>query len=232
MILAVVQARMSSTRLPGKVLAPVLDQPMVLRQIERLRQCERIDELVLATSVDASDDELAEAVGAEGVTVRRGPLNDVAARFGAVVDEFAPTTLVRLTADCPLCDPEVIDRVIREHQESAADYTSNVLRRTYPQGLDVECVDVAAFRRLLALPLSAEEREHVTIGIYRRPDDFSLHSVEQTDDRSALRWTVDLPADLAFVREVYTHLYEADPRFRQDDILALLDRHPELLHTN
>lgn len=230
--LAVVQARMSSRRLPGKVLAPLHGRPMILRQLERLAQCERIDALVVATSTDPSDDALAAALAAEGVEVRRGPLDDVAERFALVVREFQPETLIRLTADCPLTDPEVVDRVIAEHVASGDDYSSNVITRTYPQGLDVECVRVAAFERLLSGPLTPEEREHVTLGIYRRPDEFSLHSVTQEADLSLHRWTVDRPDDLEFVRAVYDHLYDADPRFRQADILELVRRHPALEHTN
>jgi spore coat polysaccharide biosynthesis protein SpsF len=230
--LAIVQARMSSTRLPGKVLAALHGRPMILRQLERLAQSTRIDTLVVATSTDATDDALAATLLAEGIEVRRGPLDDVAERFHRVVREFQPQTVVRLTADCPLCDPEVIDRVITEHIASEADYTSNVIRRTYPQGLDVECMKPAAFERLMSGPLTAAEREHVTIGLYSRPDEFTLHSVTQHEDLSAHRWTVDRPDDLEFVREVYDRLYDAAPRFRQADILDLVRRHPELEHTN
>ncbi len=232
MNLAIVQARMSSTRLPGKVLAPVHGRPMILQQLARLAQCAQIDTLVVATSTDATDDALAAALAAEGVEVRRGPLADVAERFRRVIEEFAPQTVIRLTADCPLCDPEVIDRVIVEHTASGADYTSNVIRRTYPQGLDVECFTPAAFERLTAGDMTAGEREHVTLGMYSRPDEFTLHSVTQPDDLSAHRWTVDRPDDLEFVRAVYDHLADTTPRFRQADILELLAGHPELEHTN
>jgi spore coat polysaccharide biosynthesis protein SpsF len=232
MRVAVLQARMSSTRLPGKVLAPVAGEPMVLRQIERLRQCNGIDLLVLATSTDPSDDELVAAAEGAGVTVRRGSLADVLGRFAGVVDEFDPETLIRLTADCPLCDPDVIDRVIAEHTAARADYTSNVIRRTYPQGLDVECVSAEAFRRLRELELTDEEHEHVTLGIYRRAEEFTLHSVEQQTDLSKLRWTVDRPDDLAFVQEVFDSLYPLSPRFRQADVLELIERRPDLRHVN
>lgn len=232
MILGVIQARCSSHRLPGKVLAPVLGEPMIVRQLERLRRSTMIEQLVVATSVDSSDDELAHVLDARSVTVRRGSLDDVASRFEAVVEEFTPTTLVRLTADCPLADPAIIDRVVREHLDSGADYSSNTLERTYPQGLDVECVRSEAFAAFMAMEHDPDEREHVTLGIYRRPDQFTLHSVTQERDRSKLRWTVDYPEDLEFVRSVYNHLYENNPNFVQDDVLALLERHPELSRFN
>ena len=232
MILAIVQARCSSTRLPGKVVAPVAGRAMILRQIERLQRCEMIDQLVVATSTDSSDDSLVKMLQAEQISVRRGSLDDVAGRFQLVAREFEPTTIVRLTADCPLADPEVIDRVIRAHTDAGSDYTSNTLERTYPQGLDVECVSSAAFTRLLALPLTASEREHVTLGIYQRPDEFSLQSVVQQPDLSQLRWTVDVPEDLAFVRAVYDSLYHDNPNFAQADVLELLERTPGMSRVN
>ena len=232
MILAIVQARCSSTRLPGKVMAPVLGRAMILRQLERLGRSSMIDRLVVATSTDLSDDPLVELLQAEGVTVRRGSLDDVAGRFQSVVREFAPTTVVRLTADCPLADPAVIDRVIREHLAAQADYTSNTLQRTYPQGLDVECVDADAFAALMERPLDAGEREHVTLGIYTHPELFTLHSVTQEQDLSNLRWTVDRPDDLAFVRNIYENLYADNPEFDQQDLVDFLRLNPSANHTN
>ncbi len=231
MTIAILQARLSSSRLPGKVLAPVLGRPMILRQIERLERSTMIDTLVVATSVEASDDPLVELLEAEGVLVRRGPLDDVAERFARVVREFESSTMVRLTADCPLADPAVIDTVVREHLASRADYSSNVIERTYPDGLDVECVQVEAFERLLALPLTPAEREHVTVGIYARPESFRLHSVTQEPPHPGLRWTVDVPDDLEFVRAVYAHLYDGKPDFDQTDVLELISREPSLNRT-
>src|SRR5690606_11716385 len=117
-----------------------------------------------ATSDEASDDQLADELAQHGVAIRRGPLNDVFARFGMVVDELRPAHIVRLTADCPLADPDVIDAVVAEHVASGADYTSNCIERTYPHGLDAECMTSDAFARAARLALSNEEREHVTLG--------------------------------------------------------------------
>jgi spore coat polysaccharide biosynthesis protein SpsF len=232
LVLGVVQARMSSTRLPGKVLEPVSGRPMILRQIERLRRSVLIDHLVVATSVDPSDDPLADLLTSEGVDYRRGSLTDVADRYLRVAREFQPNTIVRLTADCPLAEPSVIDAVIEHHITSGADYTSNVLERTYPQGLDAECVTFAAFERLMGLTLTDREREHVTLGVYQRPEQFRLESVTQITDRSNLRWTVDLPADLEFVRAVYAALYPHNPNFDQENLVSYLALHPELNRTN
>lgn len=232
MILAILQARCSSTRFPGKVLAPLLGQPMILRQIERLRRSVMIDSLVVATSTDSSDDALVEALQSAGVVVRRGPLDDVVARFEMIVQEFEPDTIVRLTADCPLADPLVIDHVIRQHLRLGSDYTSNVLPPTYPDGLDVECVSASAFEILTSLTLTLREREHVTMGINNRPEQFVRNIVKQEPDLSHLRWTVDVPEDLEFVRAVYGELYAEDRGFGQSEVLHLLAERPELSRTD
>lgn len=230
-VLAILQGRLSSTRLPGKVLAPVLGEPMIVRQLERLARSEEIDALVVATSLDPSDDPLVNELESRGIAVRRGPLDDVVARFDAIVTEFAPSTVVRLTADCPLTDVAVVDLVIRAQRSSGSDYTSNVLDPTFPDGLDVEAVSAEAWARLVALPLTAREREHVTLGVYGRPEEFTLESITQEPNRAGLRWTVDVPGDLEFVRAVYERLYYEESGFGQEAILALLEKHPELNRT-
>lgn len=232
MILGVLQARCSSTRFPGKVIADLHGAPMIVRQVERLRRVGAIDRLVIATSADASDQPLVDAAALAGIDLRRGPLDDVVARFGVVIDEFRPDHVVRLTADCPLADPGVIAHVIDEHLAGGTDYTSNVLAPTYPDGLDVEVITAGAFARLRALPLTEREREHVTLGLYGRPDLFTLRNVEQHPDRSSLRWTVDIPEDLVFVRQIYDRLYDENPGFAQADILDLIARHPELARSD
>lgn len=231
MILGVMQARTSSTRLPGKALRPLAGAPLIVRELERVRRATALDGLVVATSDDASDDELAEVVAAAGVDVRRGSLHDVLGRFLGVVDEFEPSVVVRLTGDNPLTDPGVLDRVVREHLEHGAAYTSNAIERSYPRGLDVEAVDPGALRRIAATDPSPDETEHVTFGVYRRAGAFRTHAVVQRPDRSHLRWTVDLPADLTFASAVYDELYGVQPDFRQDDVLALLERRPDLVRT-
>ncbi len=231
MTLAILQARMSSSRLPGKVLLPIHGRPMIMRQIERIRRAATLEGLVVATSVDPSDDPLADLLGAEGVTVRRGPLDDVLARFLEVIDEFGPDDVVRLTADNPMTDPQVIDLVVSAHREAGADYTANTLSHTFPHGLDVEVVAASALRALADLGPDEDDREHVTVGLPRRPGRFRSHSVAQDDDQSELRWTVDYPEDLAWARQVYDRLYPGTPAFGQADVLALIEREPALRRT-
>lgn len=232
MILAILQARVSSSRLPGKVLKPILGIPMILRQIERLRRARRIERLVLATSTDRSDDSLAEMVAEHGITVSRGPLDDVLGRFVLAAAADGPGWVVRLTGDCPLADPDVIDRVIAETVATGADYGSNTLKPTYPDGLDVEVVRHAVLRQIDREPRTAAEREHVTLAIHRHPERFRLHSVETVPDLSCLRWTVDNPEDFALVERIYGTLYPANPAFTTADILALLRREPDLATIN
>ena len=226
--LAILQARMSSTRLPGKVLEPVLGTPMIIRQIERLNASNELDYIVVATSHEASDDALAEALSSAGIDCFRGNLNDVLSRFADCASEYPAENIIRLTADCPLADPEVIDSVVLQHQSSGADYTSNTLKRTFPRGLDVECFTSEAFSRLQQFELSSQEREHVTMGFYQRPDIFVLENVSDVIDRSELRWTVDYPEDLTFVREIYSKLYSDINLFTSEDIRKVISQHPEL----
>jgi spore coat polysaccharide biosynthesis protein SpsF len=232
MILAVLQARVSSSRLPGKVLKPILGTPMILRQIERLRRSRQIEHLVLATSVDKSDDPLAETAAKAGIEVSRGSLDDVLGRFVQAIAPHRPEWVVRLTGDCPLADPEVIDHVIASTMSADADYGSNTLEPTWPDGLDVEVMRAAALDAVAREPRTTAEREHVTLGIYRQPERFRLHSVKSSPNLSALRWTVDEPQDFALVDRIYQALYPGNPAFTTADVLALLERSPELASLN
>jgi len=217
----VLQARMSSSRLPGKVLADVEGKPMILRQLERISLAKNIDRVTVAISDDSSDDELSDVLSDSGVDVLRGNLKNVALRFYDVIQRDSPKNVVRLTADCPLCDWEVIDRVITAHLESGADYTSNTLKRSYPQGLDVEVFTAESFCNLIGAGMDPFEAEHVTPAYYSQDSSFALQSVSQERDLSNLRWTVDYLADLEFVRYVYGELYSPGKPFAASLIRTL-----------
>lgn len=218
-VLAVIQARMSSKRLPGKVLADVEGKPMILRQLARVKEATAIDELVVATSTHHSDDVLADVLGREGIEVFRGELDDVASRFLVLVKSLGPTHVVRLTADCPLADPRLIDSVVRSHLEKRASYTANTLLRTFPKGLDVEIFRASDFEYLCSLGLTPEESEHVTLGFHKRPQEFTLQNLVQDGNFSGHRWTVDYPSDLEFVRSVYRHFAACQYRFTSEEVL-------------
>lgn len=223
MILAILQARMSSQRLPGKVLADVAGAPMIARQVERLRRARRIDRLVVATSDRPDDDPLAAVCADLALPVFRGSLEDVLGRFQGAAEAFGPaTTIVRLTADCPLCDWGVIDRVVDAHLAGGFDYTNNVTPvRTFPHGLDAEAMTAQALANAAREAADPYEREHVTPFLYRRPERFRLGTVTSEHPRPELRWTVDTPQDLDFVRHVYAELYAANPAFGSEAIAAL-----------
>lgn len=228
MILAILQARTSSRRFPGKVLKPVLGRPMLELQIERLRRARRMDRLVVATSDDGSDDAIAALCGSIGIDCFRGSLEDVLDRFYHAARLLAPRTVVRLTGDCPLADPAVIDQLIDLHATGGYDYSSNTLTRSYPDGLDAEVMQMHSLEAVWREAELPSEREHVTPFIYHHPERFRLGSLAQPTDLSHLRWVVDEPADLAFISAVYAALYPDKPAFETADVLALLARRSDI----
>jgi spore coat polysaccharide biosynthesis protein SpsF len=229
---AILQARMSSSRLPGKVLRPILGEPMIGRQVERLKRSERLTGLTIATSTDASDDVVAAYAAEIGIGCFRGPLDDVLARFiGALGAAGNPKTFVRLTADCPLADWRLVDACIAAHQAAGADYTYNSLSWTYPKGLDVEVCETAALHRADAEGRTPYDREHVTPYIYGHPEMFKLEAVTR-DPPLRYRWTVDTPEDFAFVTAVYAALYPANPAFTSEDVLEWQATHPDQVLPN
>ena len=230
MILGILQARMSSTRLPGKVLMPLAGVPMVLRQIERLRRARRLDRLVVATSTESSDDPLVTALHAADVAVYRGPLDNVLARFIGALDANPADHVVRLTADCPLADADVLDAAITLHLEQGADYTSNTPETfAFPKGLDVEVITASVLRQAAIEAASPEDYEHVTWGIWSHPDRWKIAWMKSVKaDDGDIRWTVDTPDDYAFVVAIYDALYVTRPGFSTCDIQALVSARPDL----
>jgi spore coat polysaccharide biosynthesis protein SpsF len=232
MHLAILQARMSSSRLPGKVMLPLAGAPMLARQLERIRRARNIDEIVVATSDQPEDDPIERVAEAEGTHVYRGSLDDVLDRFYRAAAVRRPDHVVRLTGDCPLADWDLIDRVIDFHRDGGFDYASNALRPTWPDGLDVEVATFAALETAWREAELSVEREHVMPFITRRPERFRLGSVEAEQDLSAMRWTVDEPRDYAFVEQVYRRLYPANSAFTTQDVLDLVAAEPELAGMN
>lgn len=231
-VAAILQARMSSKRLPGKVMKPILGKPMLAQQLERLRRCRTLDDLVVATSNRSDDDLLAEMCVAEGALCFRGNLDDVLDRFHRCAAERCADHIVRLTGDCPLADPEVVDDLVRFYLENDFDYASNCRPPTLPDGLDAEIFSFAALEAAWREAVDPFEREHVVPFIIRRPERFRMGNLAWPQDLSGLRWTVDEPEDLAFVTRVYGALYPAKPAFSYRDVLALLAKHPDLADMN
>lgn len=226
--LVILQARMGSSRLPGKIMRIVNGKPIIEWQLNRIRQSKLIGEIVVATTVNSVDDILVEYLESMGFSVFRGSEDDVLDRFLGVLDKYRPTSFVRLTADCPLVMPVLIDDAIRYFESSDLDYLSNALEETFPDGLDVEVVKTQALFALNDLSLMPAEREHVTLGIYRRPLQFRIGKVNSLVDLGNQRWTLDYIEDLEFITGVYAHFKGRELTFTIDEVLELLNSKPSL----
>ena len=227
----IIQARMGSTRRPGKVLADLAGRPMLYHVIKRAEQARGIDQVVVATSDLPKDDAIAQYCEELGTPCVRGSEEDVLDRYIKAARQFDADPIVRLTADCPLLDPNVIDRVIQVFKEGNYDFVSNALEPTFPDGLDNEVCSRDALERAWREARLKTEREYVMVYIWKNPDQFRLFNVRHDKDLNHLRWTVDEPEDLEFVREVYRYL-GPEPSFGMNEILELLELHPELNRIN
>lgn len=230
-IIAVVQARMGSTRLPGKVLADLSGKPLLSQMINRVRRSQRIDGLVVATSVGAKDDAIVDVCEQLQTPVYRGDEQDVLSRFVGAASSMSATAVVRLTADCPMIDPEIIDDIVNAFGKSDFDYASNCNVRTFPDGLDVEVFSMDALIEANERSTESFSREHVTPyirGIHREVvlGAFKRYNFLFGADFSHLRWTVDTVEDLSRVRRIFDLM---PPDFGWLDALSCVTRHPELL---
>jgi len=231
----IVQARMTSTRLPGKVLMDLRGRPMLGHQLRRLKICRNCDEIVVATTTNRDDDPICALADEEGVRWFRGGESDVLSRFVGAAVEASAELVVRITADCPLIDPDVSDRVIWEIETHATecDYASNAVQRTFPRGLDTEAFFFDSLVRAARLAKSRPAREHVTYFILReQPGLFLIRSVTDVEDNSDLRWTVDTPVDMAMAREIYKALELERQIVPYRDILSYVRGHPEIAAMN
>jgi spore coat polysaccharide biosynthesis protein SpsF len=229
-ILAILQARVSSSRLPRKVLKPILGRPMLLHQLDRVRRARMLDAIVVATSTDPSDDVIEELCVIARIGCFRGSLTDVLDRFYHAALPYRPDYVVRLTGDCPLADPDLIDRVVSICLEEALDYSG--AEASFPDGLDVEVMRFAVLEEAWEEATRPSDREHVTQFINRQRDRYRVRGVANDVDLSHLRWTVDEPADFELITRIYEALYPANPAFGTQDILDLLARRPELATLN
>ena len=227
---AILQARVSSSRRPGKVLKPILGRAMLLHQLDRVRRARSLDDLVVATSTESSDDALETMCAAEGIRCFRGSLNDVLDRFYQAALPLTPDYIVRLTGDCPVADPELIDRVVALLIAEQLDIAGAA--PTFPDGLDVEAMRFSILETAWREATLPSDREHVSLFVVRQPDRFKVKGLDNDVDLSRMRWTVDEPEDFELVRQIYEALYPGTPAFTTADILALLAARPELLELN
>jgi spore coat polysaccharide biosynthesis protein SpsF len=233
-VVIISQARMTSTRLPGKVLREVLGKPLLEYQIERLRQVKQADEVVIATTTNDTDQPIIELCEQLGVAYYRGSEEDVLSRYYEAATNFRADVVVRVTSDCPLIDPGIVDEAIGLYIDNRDkyDYVSNTLERTYPRGLDAEVFSMAALEKAYKGAREQPEREHVTLYIYRRPENFRLADFSSSVDYSQHRWTVDTPEDFEFIKLILQELYPVNDRFNWLDVLDLLNEHPEWVEIN
>jgi len=227
---ALIQARMTSSRLPGKVLKDIGGCPMLLRVVDRAKQAKNIDIVAVITSMHESDDAIEQCCNENGVQVFRGNLDDVLDRYYQAAIHFQADNIVRITADCPLLDPAISDLVVVTFKNGDYDYVSNTIECTYPDGLDTEVFRFDALKRAWQLANLKSEREHVTAYIYKHPELFRLGIVMHSEDYSELRWTVDNQADLDFVRSVYAN-FDSN-HFGMTEILRFMEEHPEVSSIN
>jgi spore coat polysaccharide biosynthesis protein SpsF len=237
---AIVQARMGSTRLPGKVLRPLAGAPMLARIVERLRLCPEISRVVVATSDRDGDEPIRRMCREEGIDSFAGSEQDVLDRFYRAASTFGGDPLIRITADCPLVDPGLVSKLVSLFARGEYDHVGVATgagalflgQGRYPDGLDAECFSASALERAWREASSPQDREHVTPYIWRHKDLFRCGQLTSPVDYSQLRWTVDTEADFALIARIYDALYPADRAFGMDDVLRYLAAHPELTATN
>ena len=231
-VVAIIQARMGATRLPGKTLVDIAGKPLLAHVIERTKASRTADEIVVATTTDPEDRAILQMATQYGLRAYAGSADDVLDRFYQAAKQAAADIIVRITADDPFKDPEVLDKIVEYLLDHPGlDYVSNTIEPTYPEGLDIEVFSFSALERAWREARLASEREHVTPYIWKHPDRFKIANVRHDTDLSRLRWTLDYEEDLHFVREVYARLYNGGI-FLMKDILALLQAKPHLTKIN
>lgn len=232
-VVAIVQARMLSTRLPGKVLLQVNGRPILSYQIERLLQAKKIDQIVVATTTRPEDTPIADFCKKEGVAVFCGSEEDVLDRYLQAAVHFNATTVVRITGDCPLIDPMLVDAVIETYQKGSYDYVSNTQIHPYPRGMDTEVFSFNALQIAVAEAKKRSEREHVTLYFYSNPEKFHLGQVKiTTPGTKDYRLTVDTEEDFQVIEALIVALYKKQKMFTLEEIVQYLNTHPKIAAIN
>jgi spore coat polysaccharide biosynthesis protein SpsF len=230
-IIAIVQARMGSTRLPGKAMIELGGRTVLQRVTERLRHSSRLQDILVATTSNAADDVIVRECQRLGVSSFRGSEHDVLDRYYRAASEHRADSVVRITSDCPLIDPVLVDQAIRVFLEADADYLNNASPRTYPRGLDVEVMKMSALEKAWRVARQPHEREHVTPYLYEHPELFQLAALTGATDYSRYRWTLDTPNDLQMLTALYSKLGDRDD-FSWEEIISIMEREPQLAKIN
>lgn len=233
-VTAIVQARMGSTRLLGKVLMDIQGEPMLWRVLSRLKHCQKLGAIILAIPDTKENDILEEFAQKNKILFFRGKENDVLDRYYETAKKFGVETIARITADCPLIDPQIVDAVVEKYFATKADYASNCLGRTFPRGLDVEVFSFVALQKAFLGAKEVYQREHATPYIWENINLFKVAELKAPSmfNRPDIRLTVDTKEDLDFIREIYKFFAKQKDIFFTKDIIDLLDKHSELLKIN
>lgn len=233
-IAAILQARMGSTRYPGKVLSAIAGKPLISHIIQRIRATEKINTLILATTKLPGDNELASFAKGNGILCYRGEVNDVLARFYGAATQYKVDIIIRICCDDPLIDHIMLNQLLDLHIKTHSDYTSTSHVRTFPIGIEAEVFNYDVLEKAFSCANKEYEREHVTPYIYENPNLFKISFLEASGKlrRPDLRLTVDTQEDMKLVQEIFRNLYNGGRLFNAGDVIDLLDDHPELLLIN
>jgi len=232
---AIIQARMNSSRLPGKVLKQVSGRPLISFMYERVSSSEELDYVVVATSQESSDDPIYEYCIKHAIPCQRGSLDDVLDRYYTVAEMMSADIVVRLTGDCPVIAPKVIDELVKVYKKGGYDYVANTAPPdgvTFPEGMDVEVFSMAALKRAWNEAKKPSDREHVTFYFWKNPDIFSCYRYDLEEDYSMFRLTVDYPQDFELIEKILMELYEDDPLFTMREIICYLEKNPLVRQLN
>lgn len=233
-IIATIEARMNSSRLPGKVVKPILGRPILELLIERLRLAQRLSDVVVATTTNPADDAIEDLASTLGVGCYRGSEADVLDRVLKAAKSVNAEVIVEITGDCPLIDPGVVDRLVDCFLTKKVDYVANTLYRTFPRGFDTQVFATRTLEKVSCLTQDPADREHVSLYIYEHPERFLLYNVESglPEKHWHHRLTVDTPEDFTLIETIFERLYPQNPAFTLNDVIDLLEREPELTEIN
>ncbi|MFJ8234649.1 cytidylyltransferase domain-containing protein [Ureibacillus sp. NPDC094379] len=228
-VAAIIQARMGSTRLPGKILKNINGKTLLEYQLERVKRTKNIDQIIVATTIKENEQPIIELCEKIGIDYYRGSEDDVLSRYYETAKHYHVDVIVRLTSDCPLIDPKVIDKVVHcyLHNHSTFNYVSNTLERTYPRGLDTEVFSFEALTKAYHEAVLPRDREHVTAYFYSNPSLFKLLNVRNDQNFERYRWTVDTEEDFKLIKLIIRELYKFNELFSLEDVIKLLKIHPE-----
>lgn len=233
-IIGVIQARMNSSRLPGKVMLVIEGKPILWHIYNRLKKCNSLDSVVISTGESYKNQKIIDFAKTNGISLFSGSENDLVDRLYKTAIYFQSSAIVRITADCPLVDPQIVDELVNEYIKNNEKYdiVTNCKERTFPHGLDVEIYSTNILEKLLTEITNPELREWFSLYAQKNPQKFRILNKENNADLSNLRWTLDYPEDYEFIKQVYVALYKEDSVFLMNDVLDLLKKQPKLLEIN